>query len=265
MEIIARISKGTKMNQIYIPKTKSGLNPGDYVIITPLDKRINQKSKEKPYFYNIKSIEPIKIIIINNIFSIIEKKIGDYENIIITGSFLEAGSDFKDIDILIIKNEKIPENEIKEDLKKYLGIKSDIITLDNKTLISGLNSDPLYQMMLSKCISKKRFLYRVAKEINYKLLDLHLLKSKSLLEGFNLMSGREKYYSIRNLISIKLFLEKDKLSNEIVNQEIEKIFKINIIDIKENIINKSKFIKIYRKLYNLLFEKIITGIKNASK
>lgn len=263
--MIGRISRGTKMDQVYIPKTRQGLNPGDYVVITPLDKRINQKIKEKPYFYNVKNIEPIKMIIIDNIFSIIEKKIKDYENIIITGSFLETGSDFKDVDILIIEKGKIDKNEIEKELEKYLGIKSDVIPLDNKTLISGLNSDPLYQMMLSKCISKKRFLYKIKNKINYKLLDLHLLKSKNLLDGFSLMKGREKYYSIRNLISIKLFLEKNKLSNEIVDKEIENAFKISIIDIKENMIDYPKFIKTYKKLYNILFKKIMDGIKNKTK
>ena len=86
-----------------------------------------------------------------------------------------------------------------------------------------------------------------------------------MLEGFSLMRGREKYYSIRNIISIKLFLEKNKLSNEIVNREIENIFKISITDIKENMIDNPKFIKNYNKLYNSLFKKIMSRTKNASK
>lgn len=265
MDIIGRISKGTKMDQIYIPKIRTGLSPGDYVVITPLNKKITSETKEKFYFYNVKNIEPLKLIIVDNIFSIIEKKIKDYENIIITGSFLETSSDFKDIDIILIGNEKFDVKNIKNELEKYLGIKSDILHLDNKTLISGLNSDPLYQMMLSKCISKKRFIYKIKKKIHYKILDLHLLKSNSLLNNFEIMTGREKYYSVRNLVSIKLFLENKKLSNEIVNNEIENLFKIKVIDIKENIIDGSKFIKTYDGLYNLLFKKIMEGVKDGSK
>jgi len=264
-KIIGRVSKGSKMDQVYLPKLRKGLDLGEYVVITPLDNKIVSKSKEKPYFYNVKNIEPLKLIIVNNVFSIIEKKIMGYENIIITGSFLEKGLDFKDIDVILVRNEKFDVSEIKSELEKYLGIKSDIIYLDNKTLIHGLNSDPLYQMMLSKCISKKRLIYRIKNEINYKLLDLHLLKSKSLLDNFDIMTGREKYYSVRNLVSIKLFLENKKLSNEIVNMEIEKIFKIKVVDIKENILDGSKFIKVYRKLYNELFEKIMEGVRNGSK
>jgi len=41
MVIISKISKGSKMDQIYLPKNRSNLNIGDYVIISPL----NQEKK----------------------------------------------------------------------------------------------------------------------------------------------------------------------------------------------------------------------------
>jgi len=85
MELIAKISKGTKMDQIYIPKNRPGLSAGDYVIIKSLEV---QKPAENPYLYNIKSIEPVKLEIVNEIFGIIDKSL-DYANIIITGSFIE--------------------------------------------------------------------------------------------------------------------------------------------------------------------------------
>ena len=104
MELIGRISKGSKMDQVYIPKNRSGMNTGEYVLIMPLRKSIEgrKKSPFKPYFYNLKSVEPIKLHIIEEIFSMIEKE-ANAENIIITGSFLEPGFKFNDIDILIIK------------------------------------------------------------------------------------------------------------------------------------------------------------------
>ena len=45
MEIIAKISKGSNMDQIYIPKIRYGLNVGEYVIVRPLkeEKLIDSK------------------------------------------------------------------------------------------------------------------------------------------------------------------------------------------------------------------------------
>ena len=49
MEIISKISKGTKMDQIYIPKNRPGLDIGTYVKIIPIEEKIIKR----PYFYNI--------------------------------------------------------------------------------------------------------------------------------------------------------------------------------------------------------------------
>ncbi len=258
-ETIGRVSKGTKMDQVYLPKLREGLELGEYVVITSLNNQLTKLKKEKPFLYHIKEIESLKLQIIDKIFSIINKSVKDYNNIIITGSFLEKGFYFNDIDLLIITDEKINEDQIKKDIWGKLGLNGDFLVLDNKSLIHGLNSDPLYSMMLSKCISKKRLIYKIKKEVNYKLLDLHLLKSKTLLDSFEILSGKEKYYLTRNLISIKLFLENKKLSNEIVNHEIEKELKVSVNNIKENIIQSKEFIKNYKIIYNLLFEKIMDG------
>ena len=139
-----------------------------------------------------------------------------------------------------------------------------MLVIDNKSLIKELNSDPLYQMMLSSCISKKRIIYKIKNKINYRVLDLHLLKSNLLLDNFDVLSGREKYYLIRNLLSIRLFMENKKLSNEIINKEIKTEFNLSVNKIKENMINRD-FLPKYKKIYNNILDKIMEGIKNGSK
>src|SRR3989344_5285749 len=131
MEIISKISKGSKMDQIYIPKNREGLEVGSIVVIKPL---IERKPKIKIYSYNTKSIEPIKIT-----------------------------------------DKKLNASKIKENLERKIQIKIDLLILENKSLQQGINTDPLYNNMLSKCISKNRIIYKKQREINYKLLDLHLL------------------------------------------------------------------------------------------
>lgn len=271
MEIVSKISKGSKMDQIYIPKIRTGFSTGSYVIIKPLEnleiERKIKTEKIKPYFYNTQSLEPIKLEIIIKIIKIIDSKIL-YKNIIITGSFLKNGFNFNDIDILIInENKKDTEQtkEIYEVIKNTIGIKSHIIIIDNKSFLRGLCTDPLYQMMLSKYVSKNKAIYKIKNERNYKLLDLHLLKSKTLINNFDILNGNEKYYLTRNMLAISLFLKDKKINDEGLEKEMKNIFNTNSENIKQNLLEKNTFLKNYKKLYNKIFNKIMKKIKNGSE
>lgn len=261
MELIGRISKGTKMDQIYIPKNRAGLASGEYVLIMPLTSKQEKTPRQfKPYLYNLKNLEPIKLKITEEIFNLVNKNL-EPENIIITGSFLEPGFRFNDIDILILTERKINTGMLNEKISSMTGIKTHIISLNSKTLISGLSSDPIYNMMLSKCLSSKRLIFNVKRKINYKLLDLSLLKSKSLIDNFEILNGNEKYYLTLNMVSILLFIQGRKLSKDIVNKETEKLFSIKINDIKENLV-KRDFLKKYKETYNRTFNLIMESIKH---
>ncbi len=264
MELISKISKGSRMDQVYIPKNREGFSIGSYVILKPLEIK-KKKTDEKLYFYNTKEIEPIKLGIIEDLMASIEIAIHSYENIIITGSFLERGFYFNDIDILVITNEKKDTKNLQKTIWKKIKIKTHIILIDNKTLIQGLTTDPIYQMMLSKCISKKRFIYRARRQIDYKILDLHLLKSKSLIENFDMLTGNEKYTLTRNMIAITLFLQGKKIGKEEIDREIEKEFNIKKEQIKQNILEKKDFLKKYKIIYEKTLNKILQGIKDGTK
>jgi len=98
VELISRISKGTRMDQIYIPKIRIDFTVGSYVVIRPLE--TIAEFEIKPFFYNIKYLEPIKTKIIKEIFKNLSEMI-KCDNIIITGSFLEQGFRFNDIDVIL--------------------------------------------------------------------------------------------------------------------------------------------------------------------
>ena len=247
VELIGKVSKGSKMDQIYIPKNRNAMSVGSYVVVKPLT---TEKQEIKPYFYNV-TIAPIKVEIIKNIMQIIDKNT-DNENIIITGSFLEKGFQFNDIDILVIGG------NIKEKiLEEYLGIKVHLISITNNALIKGLETDPLYNLMLSRCVSKKRIIYNIKRKINYKLLDLHLLKSK--INNFGSLKGKEKYEIIRNLIAIRRFVAKKIVNKQEVDSEINKLFGLE--EIRENLINKEDFTKKYKNIYRETERLILEGIK----
>jgi hypothetical protein len=264
MELISRISKGSKMDQIYIPKNRNGFPIGDYVLITPIKNSSAVQKTRKPYFYGIKNLERIKLNTINEVFDLIEKKT-ESDNIIITGSFVEKGFCFNDLDILLITESKINEKIIASSIETSTGIKTHLIVIDNSSLIKGLSTDPLYQSMLSKCVSKKRLIYNIAPEINYKILDLHLFKSKLVIDTFNDLTGYEKYYYTQNMIAIYLFLKNKKVTKDEIVYEIEKQFNLNKEEIKENNIEKKEFLKKYKEIYNKTFDLIMENIKNDTK
>jgi len=254
VNLIGKISKGTIMDQIYIPKNRSGLAIGTYVLIKPLER---EEKTIKPVFYNVRSLEPVKIGIINEIFKDIEA-----DNVIITGSFLEKGFHFNDIDVVIINEYKV-ETEY-EKLRSKLGIKPHIIQLTNKAFLEGLATDPLYRLMLNKCVSKKRLIYQKQARINYKLLDIHLLKSRLLLDNFDELSGSEKYELLRNMVAIMEFIDKKEIKN--IDSTIDKCFgKDTVKNIKNNLVQKRYFLDKYSKLLTKIQSKILQGIENESK
>ncbi len=245
------------MDQIYIPKNRVGLSTGSYVVVKPLQKK--KKFTRKPFFYNLKYLEPLKLKFVNEIFDVLSDY--KYRNIIITGSFLDKGFNFNDIDVLLITNDEV--SGVERILEKRIGVNVHITVIDNKSLIKGLNTDPLYQMMLSRCVSIRRFVYRIKNELNYKILDLHLLKSKLLIESFDHLTGREKYEMLRNMISIALFIEGKTVSKKSIDLIINKLFGKNTDkDIKNNIIDdKRRFLRRYSRFYKRLENTILNGTK----
>lgn len=269
IELISRISKGSRMDQIYISKNRSGFAVGNYVVITALEGSESgegaAKKASKPYFYGIKQIEPIKLSIIEEIFRIVDKNHPENKNIIITGSFLEKGFEFNDIDIILLSDKKAETEDLKEKIEEYLGINAHILLLDEGSLREGIASDPLYENMLSRCISKNRFVFNIARKINPQILDFHLLKSKALIDGFDILVGKEKYYLVKNMISILLFIKGEKINNEKIDSKIKEIFGISSEKIKDNILDKRDFLRKYKKAYELVFRRIMKEIKNQEK
>lgn len=255
--LTGKISKGTLMDQIYIPKERPmGFEIGMPVVVKPL----TEEEEIKPVHCNIEKLEPVKAVIVQKIFS----ELNFADNIIITGSFLESGFQFNDIDIILIYNKKVDFRKIGQNLNKLFGLNFHVIALGYNALLKGLETDPLYQAMLSRYISKKRLIFKYKNKINYKILDLHLLKSKPLMENFDYLAGNLKYGMARNMIAIFLFLNNKKISNETIDNTIKKVLKEEPINIKENIIiNKSIFLQKYKKLYKDLFKSILDGIKNG--
>ncbi len=257
MEMIAKVSKGSIMDQIYLPKNRIGLNIGDHVIIRSI--QIKKKVK-RPYFYNIEFIEPIKLEIIREIFSAIDDII-DKCNIVITGSFLDKGFNFRDIDIILITEEKIDGNMLEKLIENKIKIENHIIIFDKKNLTEALSIDPIWRIMISKSVSNQRIPPLPRAKLNYRYLDAQMIKSNLLINNFDSLTGKEKYKLTRNLMAIYLFTRNISLSKKRIDGEIERKFDIEIDNLKCNLVDDN-FLKKYKTFY-YKFEKEL--IKNAAE
>lgn len=262
MELIGRVSKGSVMDQIYLPKQRPGMPVGSYVLIKPA---LQASLLQKPVLYGIRKIEPLKIEITKRIFALIEEKI-NCENIIITGSFVKQGFRFKDIDILIVTNEKkVKDKELAAFIGQDIGVKLHILILTGKELSLGIARDPLYAMMLSRCIAKKRFTYHLQERIiKPQLLDLHLLKSKLVFYNLDHISGDDLYYLIRNMVAVTLFL-KGKVSIEQVENKIKHIFGVSEEKIRRKELEKRMFLRKYKEFYDATFKSILKYAHDAKQ
>ena len=263
VELISRVSKGSRMDQVYIPKNRADFAIGSYVVIKPL--KAMPKEEIKPFFYTVKHLEPIKSRIIEEIFRDIEE-IVKCDNIIIMGSFLEEGFKFNDIDVIVVSENKFNEKHLEEVLENKIGAKFHISCISNKALLKGLSTDPLFKAMLTKCVSRRRFIYKIKPKLNYKLLDLHLLKSKPLIENFDLLNGNEKYKMARNLVAINQFINEKEVTKDKIELAIDNLFGSKTAQkLKENIVLKEDFLAGYKKIYKETQNKILGGIKDESK
>lgn len=245
------------MDQIYLPK----LRPPGFAVGEMVEIRPTKKQKRSCYTYKVSKLEPLKSLIKDEIFDYF----GQVDNVIITGSFLEEGFQFNDIDIILIGHLQ-PSSDWQKHFMDTLGIKAQFICLDRKSLLQGLQQDPLFQMMMSKYLAKKRELLHYQNKFNYKLLDLHLFKSKTLIDNFDILTGKEKYDLVRNALAIRLFLKEQTLSKEEVDQEMGRLFGKGIVEkLRNNIVEKRTFLKAFKKVYNQIQALIIEKIGEESK
>lgn len=260
--IVKKISKGSRFNQIYLKKNEGiGFEPYQEVLITPLQDVI--RSEPTVFQYNIK-LDTIKKEIVKSIFKIIIDNITS-GNILITGSFLNKGFNFNDIDILIIDGKKVNKGILKRKIIESIGIRPHIIEISMKNLIIGINRDPLFLLMVDRYVSNQRLIFKKKRDINYRLLDAYLVRCKNLVDGFDAYSIEQRKKILRDFISIKLFVEKKELTLKNIELEVNKIFGRKTMDKMINFGDKYaelKFIKKFKRYYNNLEKNIIS---NAAK
>jgi len=260
--LIKRISKGARFNQIYLQKNEGvGFEPGKSVVISPLEDIIY---KEPEIFEHNVKLESLKKEIVKLTFKTVDSH-GHYGNVIITGSFLDKGFNFEDIDVIIINPENMEKDRLEDSIGQNTGIKPHLILIDSGSFNKGVKRDPLFRLMVARYVSARRAIFRKDREINYRLLDIYLLKNKNLIDGYDLFSIRQRKKLLRDFISIKLFSENKEVTIKSIEEETNRLFGKDIIETLlyyGNNEEKHKFIARLKREFNKLEEQML---KNASK
>lgn len=260
MKFIHTISKGSRFNQIYIPKVYEKMfDVGDLVEISLIEK------KKIFYSNSANKLSSFKEEIIRKIFSFLSSY-KEIKKVFIFGSFLTKNTDYKDIDILILidnENEKFEKN-VFHSLSNNINLNFHLISLHNDRFNESMKNNPLMRNIVYFSISNKEFVKLPDIEINEKIISYELMFPEDILDVE--VSSAMIYNSLRRVILIENFLNK----KDILPQEIDKIIS-NLIDkelyenIKKDIpISKNKEVEIKNIIRKKIkeFHKII---KNGKK
>ncbi|MEK6824021.1 MAG: nucleotidyltransferase domain-containing protein [Nanoarchaeota archaeon] len=262
IQFIHKISKGSKFNQIYIPKEmEADFEVGDSVEVKLL------KKKEKVYYSkNLDELSDFKEKLIKEIFSILNK-FNEIRQIFAVGSFLTQKVDYNDIDLIVVinknKNEKLEEN-IYNGLIEKINLKFHIIAIQEDKLNYLEKNCPLTKSMFYYHISNKEFNSSAERNIDKKHIKFLLMMSEDLLE---INAGSKNFYdNIRRLITIERFLKQKDLNPKEINKELELIlndFGKNILSLLKN--NEQIDEKTLKKLRRIIKEKLSDIKKNLNK
>ena len=218
MEFEHKVSKGSRFNQIYIPKEmKSVFEVGDIVKV-----KLLKKKTEIYYSENLLRLEEFKEKLIKEIFSHLSI-FPEIKQMFIVGSFLIEKVDYNDIDLIIITDKKQEnlEEKIYDYLIKKLQLKFHIIVIPENSFLDLLKVCPLTRSMFYYCISDKKF--DLSKNI---MLDKNHIKFLLMMPEDLLKitaNSRLFYDNIRRLITINQFLENKDLNPVKINVRLKSL------------------------------------------
>ncbi len=203
MKFKHRVSKGSRFNQIYIPKKMEGyFEVGDLVEVSLLKKKIKLYCSE-----NIKELSEFKEDIIKKAFSILND-FSEIKQIFVFGSFLTQKIDYNDIDILIITNKKDIEGIVRDKLIEKISLRFHVIAISEDNFSRLREICPLVNSMLYYYASNKN-LDPIRRKIDKNHIKFLMMLPEDLLKVK--ASSRAFYDSIRRLITIEMFLKNEDL------------------------------------------------------
>jgi len=249
IKFVHRVSKGSRFNQIYVPKEyEQAFHVGDIVQVMLLEK------KTKLYYSkNLRKLSEFKEKLIKDIFSQLSK-FKEIKQVFIFGSFLTKKADYNDIDIFLISDNEDIDKQVHENLTDKFNMKFHVIALNEENLKHQLKISPMIRSMFYYFVSNKTFSIPKDREVDINHIKYLLMFPEDLLE-VSLDEGKVYYDTLRKLFAIEYFLRNEDIAPDLIDSELEKL-----IDKK-----KLDFIKENRALDKNLLKEINTIMKDKIK
>lgn len=209
---------------------------------------------------------PNSIHIENTIIKIIRTELPEVHSIILYGSAIQTNyTEYNDIDILVITNKKVfsgffsKAKKIRELINIFKGknINADIDIIDKKSFITNYSSSPALLFQLKDC----KIIYgdiNIPEKINLYKVNLHMKLDWSKLD--NDAKGNEIYRAIRNVLLVRLLLNRVIDNSKLIEVLHDELGKNLILKLKNN--SESKMEKKYALNYlNQMIKKTRNDIK----
>ena len=259
MKFIHRISKGSRFNQIYVPKeVESEFEVGDIVEV-----RLMKKKQNLYYSSNLPKLSEFKKKLIKDVFYLLSQ-FKEIKQIFIFGSFLTQKIEYNDIDILILteKDDEKFEKNIYNKLTEEFNLKFHVICIEKDKLRELLKINPLIRSMFYYYVSNKKFELPKETSIDEKHIRFLLMMPEDLLEIR--LNSKVFYDNLRRLISIEHFLEnKDENPNK-VNDELKELLGETLLsDMRANNEIDETTIKKLRTIIKVKLKKIKNLLKHG--
>ncbi len=217
MKFVSTVSKGGKLNQIYVPKdVEDKFESGDIVEVRLLKKRIYLF-----YSKNLKRLSTFKERLIRDIFSVLSNE--GFRQIFIVGSFLTQKVEYNDIDILVVadRSGEDVEERTYEKLTDQLNLRFHVISVNEDRLPYLLETCPLTRSMLYCYVSNKDLNLKHEKRLDKNHIRFLLMMPEDVLE---INVGSHVFYdSLRRLITIERFLTDKKEDPAKANDELKEL------------------------------------------
>ena len=260
IKFVHSVSKGSRYNQIYIPKEyEDKFEIGDSVEIRLL------KRKNEIYYSRKIELSKFKEKLIKEMFGFLSKY-KEIKQIFIFGSFLTRKIDYNDIDIMIIvdkENEKF-DKKIYQDLIEEFNLKFHIISVDKDRLNNLLMIDTLIRNAIYSSISNKKIYLLPKRIIDENRIRFELMYSKDVLDVN--VNSRMLYDALKRAILIEYFLKGVDLDRNEIEKIIVGLIRNNLYGkiIKDDFINKKEDEKI-KKIIKLVLWRIDLILKDGKK
>mgnify|MGYP001188387154 CR=1 FL=1 len=255
------VSKGSRFNQIYVPKNMENLvEVGDKVEV-----RLIKKHANLYYSKGLKGLSEFKENLTKDIFSFLNK-IPGIGSILVVGSFLTEKINYNDIDLILITNKvnnKFEETAYTKLIEKF-NLKFHVLAVEEKRFWHLLKICPLTKAMLTNFISNKPIKIPNKTSIDEKHIKFLLMMPYDLLDIK--LSSRTFFDNLRRLITIERFLRNKNLNIVTINEELREIIKDRLYKkIRHNEEIEENSIKFLRKMIKTKLEIIEALIKKWEK